>query len=272
MTETCQLSWAIIPTAGRGTRLRPVTKVVPKVLLPVGLRPMIDWAIDEALEAEVGGIVFVVSPDQPMVTAHIKARQSSSDWPVSVETHFVEQSHPAGLGDALIRCRPWTGDDSFGVVVPDNWFDSPCAPVVQLAGAHFRTGQASLGLIEVRPGQGFLLGNVGEVELEPIENRDYRITRLGDKSDGAFPTPKSQSVLRGCARYVLGPSFYDALDATGPLPEGEWDDVPAFQYLADEAELIGHKLEGHHFDLGHQSGYLAAMNYLFERDVIGNGA
>ena len=124
----------------------------------------------------------------------------------------------------------------------------------------------------MRPGQGFLLGNVGEVELELIENRDFRITRLGDKSDGAFTTPKSRSVLRGCARYVLGPSFYDALEATGPLPEGEWDDVPAFQYLADEAELIGHKLEGHHFDLGHQSGYLAAMNYLFERDVIGNGA
>ena len=127
-------------------------------------------------------------------------------------------------------------------------------------------------MIEVQPGQGFLLGNVGEVELEVMKNRDFRITRLGDKSKGAFVAPKSRSVLRGCARYVLGPGFYDALEATGPLPEGEWDDVPAFQHLADRAELIGHKLEGHHFELGHQNGYLAAMSYLFERDVIGNDA
>ena len=272
MKEDCRLSWAIIPTAGRGTRLRPATNVIPKVLLPVGLRPMIDWAIDEALEADVEEIAFVVSPDQPMVKAHIKARQSSSDWPVGVEAHFVEQPNPAGLGDALIRCRPWTGDDSFGVVVPDNWFDSSRAPVAQLAGAHFRTGEASLGLIEVRPGQGFLLGNVGEVELEAMKNQDFRIMRLGDKSEGAFVNLQSRSVLRGCARYVLGPGFYDALEATGPFPEGEWDDVPAFQYLADKGALIGHKLDGHHFDLGHQNGYLAAMNYLFERDVIGNGA
>ena len=55
MKETCQLSWAIIPTAGRGTRLRPATNTIPKVLLPVGLRPMIDWAIDEALEERGGG-------------------------------------------------------------------------------------------------------------------------------------------------------------------------------------------------------------------------
>ena len=202
MKETCHLSWAIIPTAGRGTRLRPATDNIPKVLLPVGLRPMIDWAIDEALEADVEAIAFVVSPSQPMVKAHVKARQASSDWPVGVESHFVEQPRPAGLGDALIRCRPWTCGDSFGVIVPDNWFDSCRAPVAQLAGAHFRTGKPSLGLIEVQPGQGFLLGNVGEVELEVMKNRDFRITRLGDKSKGAFVAPKSRSVLRGCARYV----------------------------------------------------------------------
>ena len=91
MKEACHLPWAIIPTAGRGTRLRPATYTIPKVLLPVGLRPMIDWAIDEAFEADVEAIGFVVSPDQPMVKAHVKTRQSSSDWPVGVESHFVEQ-------------------------------------------------------------------------------------------------------------------------------------------------------------------------------------
>ena len=78
--------------------------------------------------------------------------------------------------------------------------------------------------------------------------------------------------MRGCARYALGPAFYDALEATGPPTEGEWDDVPAFQRLVAGDGLVGHKLEGRHFDVGRESGYLAAMSYLFERDVIGNGA
>lgn len=267
-----QLPWAIIPTAGRGSRLRPATETIPKVLLPVGLRPMIDWAIDEALDAEVGGIVVVVAPDQPMVTAHIKKRKLEPTWPVSVDLHLVEQPKPAGLGDALIRCRPWTGEDSFGVVIPDNWFDAPCAPVIQVAGAHFRTGLDALGLIEVCPEHAFLLGNVGEVELEAIDRGDFYIKRLGDKSVGNFTTKESNPVLRGCARYVLGPGFYDVLEATGPLPEGEWDDVPAFQALANGDGLVGHRLEGCHFDVGQKEGYLAAMNYLFERDIIGNGA
>ena len=267
-----QLPWAIIPTAGRGARLRPATDAIPKVLLPVGLRPMIDWAIDEALNAGVGAIAVIVAPDQPQVTAYVEARRSAPAWPGEVELHFVEQPRPAGLGDALIRCRPWTGEDSFGVVVPDNWFDAPCAPVGQVAEAHFRTGMNAVGLIEVGPENASLLGNVGEVELEAIDDRDFRITRLGDKSAGTFTIEGPEPVLRGCARYALGPAFYDALEATGPPPEGEWDDVLAFQRLVAGDGLVGHKLEGRHFDVGQEGGYLAAMSYLFERDIIGNSA
>jgi UTP--glucose-1-phosphate uridylyltransferase len=127
-------------------------------------------------------------------------------------------------------------------------------------------------LIEVRPENAALLGNVGEVELEAIDDRDFRITRLGDKSAGTFAMEGSTPTLRGCARYALDPAFYDALEATGPPPAGEWDDVPAFQRLVSGDGLVGHKLEGRHFDVGQKGGYLAAMSYLFERDISGSGA
>lgn len=270
--EIGALRWAVIPTGGRGRRLHPATQSVPKVLLPVGLRPMIDWAIDEALAAEVSGIVVIVSPDQPGVRDHVEHRAADERWPAGVSLHVLEQPEPVGIGDALIRCRPLTGAASFGVIVPDNWFESPTPAVAQVAQTHFRTGLNTLGLVSVEPRQATLLGNVGSVRLDHIEGDDFLIRELGDKSAGAFRVDGPQAVLRGCARYVLGPDFYDALESTGPPSEGEWDDVPAFQLLTRGPGLSGCRLQARHFDVGHEAGYLAAMHYFFERRFSDNGA
>jgi UTP--glucose-1-phosphate uridylyltransferase len=266
------LSWAVIPTAGRGTRLAPATDAVPKVLLPVGLRPMLDWAVDEALDAGVAHIAVIVAGTDELVRRYLRQRAKGPTWRPGVALHFVEQPTPAGLGDALMRCRPLTGDDDLGVVVPDNWFDAQVPPLLQIAATRQRTGLSAIGLVEVGPRQGALLGNVGRVELEPLGGPDFRIRRLGDKQPGSFRVEGSGAVPRGCARYVLGPEFYEALSATGPPEAGEWDDVPAFQQLARTQRLAGCRLSGRHFDVGHAAGYLAAMSYLFERDVSGSGA
>ena len=140
------LGWAVIPTAGRGTRLHPATQSVPKVLLPVGVRPMLDWALDEALAAGVSAIAVVVSPDQARVREYVEWRAGTGSWRAGVSLHVVEQPEPVGIGDALIRCRSLTGDASFGVIAPDNWFDSPTPAVAQVAQTHFRTGLNTLGL------------------------------------------------------------------------------------------------------------------------------
>ncbi len=260
-----ELPWAIIPTAGRGTRLRPATEVVPKVLLPVGLRPMIDWALDEALGADVAAIAVVVSPDHRAVRRHVERRASGPRWPAAVTVRFVEQPRPLGLGDAIFRCRSLTGSESFGVVVPDNWFDAGVPALAQVADTHRRTGLDTLGLIRVDPQGASLLGNVGRVTLEHLSDRDYRIVELGDKRPGSFRVEGDSPVLRGCARYALGPSFYAALEATGPPPTGEWDDVPAFQHLSAAPGLAGRLLQGVHFDLGHPAGYLGAMSHMYAR-------
>ncbi len=265
MAGSREVPWAIIPTAGKGTRLRPATDVIPKVLLPVGLRPMLDWALDEAFGSGVAAVIVVVSPEQEEVRRHLQRRADDLSWPREVALHLVEQPQPRGLGDALIRCRSLTGGDSFGVVVPDNWFDTDVPALAQVAVTHRNTGLDSLGLVRVGPQQAALLGNVGRVDLEHLQDHDYRITKLGDKRAGAFEIDGDEPVLRGCARYVLGPTFYDALEETGPPPEGEWDDVPAFQHLAAHGGLAGRRLAGVHFDVGQPAGYLGAMSYLFER-------
>ena len=272
------LPWAIIPTAGKGTRLLPETAEVPKVLLPVGSRTMLEWTLREAVAAGVPAVIVVVSPAHPQVRTFVgalragavacQAEAGSQDapgaWLQGVEIHFVVQPEPMGVGDALIRCRALTGGDAFGVLLPDNWFHA-AEPALRQVEAGFRTtGVSAIGLIEVTAEHAGILGNVGGVTLEPLGGHTHRILSLQEKAAGSFEIDGSGATLRGCARYVVGPEFYEALAATGPPDAGEWDDVPAFQRLIAAGGLIGQAIEGRFFDVGQKAGYAAAETYVAE--------
>ncbi len=264
--------WAVVPTAGSGSRLLPATAVLPKVMLPVGLCPMVHWAVRESALAGARALLVIVSPQQTLVRSYLEqARRPEQVEPrlaelrdllAGVEVHFLEQAEPRGVGDALIRCKAFTGTDPFAVVLPDNWFDSASPAVAQVASTFEATGMNAIGLTEVQSADAGLYGNVGGVELDPISGPAFRILALQDKQPGKFSMGSGTHVLRGCARYVLDARFYDALEATGPPPEGEWDDVPAFQHLIETVGLAGHRIEGRHFDVGQEAGYLAAAAYL----------
>ncbi len=264
--------WAVVPTAGSGSRLLPATAVLPKVLLPVGLCPMVHWAVRESAQAGARALLVIVSPHQPLVRDYlelaIRPERSEPrlaelhDLLAGVELHFVEQEEPRGIGDALIRCKPFTGNDPFAVVLPDNWFDSETPAVAQVASTFESTGMNAIGLTEVHAADAGLYGNVGGVALDHISGAAFRISALQDKRPGKFRMESGARVLRGCARYVLDARFYDALEATGPPSAGEWDDVPAFQHLIGTVGLAGHRIDGRHFDVGQEAGYLAAAAYL----------
>lgn len=269
------VDWAVVPTAGRGTRMYPAAAVIPKALLPVGLRPMLHWALEEALDAEFPGLVVVTGPRQGLVRQYLELalreanRRGDSALArlgrklAAVELRWVEQPEPRGVGDAFIRCRAVTGAADIAVLLPDNWFHAPQPAIAQVARTHAATGLCTLGLTEVQPGEAALFGNVGGVELEPLGGDSHRIHALQDKTPGTFPG-RREPTLRACARYVLGAEFYDALEATGPPPQGEWDDVPAFQRLIATRGLAGHRIQGRHYDVGLAAGYLAAAAYLYE--------
>lgn len=292
--------WAIVPAAGRGSRLLPVTAAVPKVLLPLGSRPMLHWAMQEAIDAGVTGVIVVVSPEQPTVRRYVEAALQTADEvggesPAAttgaaergrkrlaelgrrlrdVDLRFVEQPEPRGVGDAFLRCRGITGDEPFCALLPDNWFDSATPCVRQLIPTFRQTGDCTLALTRVSPDDAARLGNVGAVELESLGGRAYRIRGLQDKGDGTYRATSVGAELRGCARYMLTPEFYRCLEATGPPERGEWDDVPAFQRLVSRGRLAGHRVDGRHFDLGQPDGYLAAAAHLERRrrEEAGDGA
>lgn len=268
------LQWAVIPTAGRGTRMYPAAAVVPKALLPVGVRPMLQWALEEAVGAGIPGIVIVRGPEQALVEAFVTvALEAAGDADETslarlgrrlskVTIRWVVQPHPLGVGDAFARCREVTGSDPFGVLLPDNWFHGGPPAIGQVAETLASGGCCTLGLTAVAPAEAHLFGNVGGVRLEPLGGRGHRILALQDKLPGTFEVPAVGGTLRGCARYALTAEFYDALAETGPPEVGEWDDVPAFQRLVAESRLNAHEIEGRHYDVGLPDGYLAAAAYL----------
>ncbi len=265
--------WAVVPIAGRGTRMYPAAAVIPKALLPVGSWPMLHGALDECVRAGVDGIVLVMGPGQGLVHAYLDEamaaarRGDAGDLAdlgrglLQIELVRVEQRTPAGVGDAFMLGRPITGDEPFAVLLPDNWFDADPAAIAQVARAYETTGCCALGLTEVLPEEAHLFGNVGGMELELVDDGTYRVAALQDKLPGQFPST-GQPVLRGCARYVVDGRFYDALLATGPPETGEWDDVPAFQRLIATDGLAAQRIIGQHYDVGDQAGYLAAAAYL----------
>ena len=268
------IKWAVIPVAGHGRRMQPAAAVVPKALLPVGTWPMLHWTLDEAIAASIPGIILVVGPEQQLIREYLKgaleAARCSHDTDLARlgrglrdrEVRWIEQPEPVGVGDALVRCRPLTGPDVFAVLLPDNWFHAPTPAIEQVAVAYSRTGLCSIGLTEVTAKERSLFGNVGGVSLRRLDGDCYRVLTLQDKLPGTFAGEGAESVLRGCARYIVDERFYEALLATGPPPQGEWDDVAAFQQLIDNAGLAAQRIDGRHYDVGHRRGYLAAATYL----------
>lgn len=269
------IDWAILPAAGRGTRMYPASAVIPKSLIPVGNLPMFHSALEEALDAGIPGVVIVVSPGQELLRDYVDAAVEGKGGEelailgrklAGAELRWVEQTVPRGVGDAFMLCRRITGASDFAVVLPDNWFDAPQPAIAQVSRTFRTTGTCTLGLTRVEPEEAHLFGNVGGVELESLEGEDsFRVLRLQDKLPGTYADRGAVPTLRGCARYVLNPGFYDALEATGPPAAGEWDDVPAFQYLVDGPGLLGHRIRGRHFDVGIPAGHLAAAAYLHGR-------
>ena len=268
------IQWAVIPVAGHGRRMHPAAAVVPKALLPVGTWPMLHWVLEEAIQADIPGIILVVGPDQQLVRDYLDAALRAACCGQETELGhlghglrgreicYIEQPKPLGIGDAFIRCEPVTREDVFGVLLPDNWFHATIPAIKQVARAYTRTGLCSLGLTEIASEEARLFGNVGGVELQPLGGDYYRILSLQDKLPGAF-APKDQTpVLRGCARYVADERFYEALLETHPPPHCEWDDVPAFQDLIGNAGIAAYRISGRHYDVGHREGYLAAAAYL----------
>ena len=271
---------AVIPSAGLGTRMLPVTKALPKEMLPVAGKPLIQYAIEEAAAGGIETVILVVRNHKSLIQSYfdpdlalesfLRKRQLIASvekirrLTELVDLRYVEQQHPLGLAHAICCARPLVGEEPFVVLLPDVIMLSEQPVTQQLTSAHQSHGGT---LVAIR-----------EVELQDVERHgivqvdgfadcahgsSVRATGLVEKPS-VTETPSRLGVF---GRYLLEPQIWDAIAQTIPDPRGEVQLTDALNLLCRDDSVFGLCFEGQHFDAGDPLGYLKANIELSLADV-----
>jgi UTP-glucose-1-phosphate uridylyltransferase len=249
-----RLDTAVIPCGGRGTRLHPITRWLPKEILPVGLRPILFWTLDEAADAGLLRAIVVTNPHKPVLETVAR----SYEGPLELE--FVPQDHPRGLGDALLRARDHLAGAPFLALLPDNLFHGPNPTTAVLATYH-ATGLATVLLAEIGREDAGAKGATGRAKTRTAGDGQLRVTDVADKGTGRFDTAGEAAAVTPIGRMAFPGGILDEFTEVGRgLPAGvELDDVPVLQRLARRDALAGVISRGVFFDVGVPEGYRDAV-------------
>lgn len=275
---------AVFPVAGLGTRFLPATKTVPKEMLPIIDRPLIQYAVDEAIEAGCDTLVFVTNRykhavadyfDKAYELEHKLERAGKSELlelvrnvlPEGVRAVFVTQAEALGLGHAVLCAKPVIGDEPFAVLLPDDliWNRGPGA-LRQMVDVAERE-QASVIAVQNVPRE--QTDSYGIVATEAFDGRSGRITAIVEK-----PSPDlAPSTLAVVGRYVLSPRIFALLEATAPGAGGEIQLTDAIAALLREQTTLGYRFHGTRFDCGTHLGLIeATIRYALDHETLSEAA
>jgi UTP--glucose-1-phosphate uridylyltransferase len=260
---------AVFPVAGLGTRFLPATKTVPKEMLPIVDRPLIQYAVDEAIEAGCDTLVFVTNRYKHAVADYFdkayeleqKLEKSGKSellalirdvLPSNVRAVFVTQAEALGLGHAVLCARPVIGDEPFAVLLPDDliWNDGPGA-LKQMADIAEANSASVIAVQDVPREQ---TASYGIVDVGGSSSNPAPISAMVEK-----PSPElAPSTLAVVGRYVLDGAVFDRLEKTRPGKGGEIQLTDAIAGLADSGSLLAYRFQGRRFDCGSRIGLVEA--------------
>lgn len=248
------LDTAVIPCGGLGTRLHPITRWLPKEMLPVALRPVLHWTLDEAAEAGLLRAIIITNPHKPMLEAVARS------YPGPLELEFVPQDHPRGLGDAFLRARDQLGGAAFAVLLPDNLFQGP-NPTAAVLETHRATGLATVLLAQISAGDSVSKGPTGRARFERGPDGILRVTEVADKGTGRFELAGDPTAVTPIGRMALPGDILTEFEEVGREIRfgAELDDVPVMQRLARRGALAGVLNPAKFFDVGIPEGYRDAV-------------
>ena len=248
------LDTAVIPCGGLGTRLHPITRWLPKEVLPVGLKPVLYWTLDEAADAGLLRAIIITNPHKPMLETVARNYQGP------LELEFVPQDHPRGLGDAFLRARDNLGGSPFLALLPDNLFHGP-NPTAAVLGAFKTTGLATVLLAQIERKDAGSKGATGRAAVRKDPSGSLRVVAVADKGAGRFDTAGADAAVTPIGRMAFRGDVLDEFEEVGrSLPSGaELDDVPVLQRLARREALAGIISPAKFFDVGVPEGYRDAV-------------
>ena len=255
---------AVFPVAGRGTRFLPATKASPKEMLPIVDKPLIQYAVEEAIDAGATKLIFITGASKRAIEDHFDSDpelESSLEAsgkqellesirgivPKGVSCIYIRQGEPLGLGHAVLCARAAVGDEPFFVHLADDLIAGESPVLTQMAAEHERHG-----------------GSVIAVETVPHEDTSsYGIVAVDEsgrvKQIVEKPAPEDAPSDSGVVgRYLLAPEVFDKLETTGRGAGGEIQLTDAIADLLDESPVYAYSFEGKRFDCGSKLGYLKA--------------
>jgi UTP--glucose-1-phosphate uridylyltransferase len=271
---------AVFPVAGLGTRFLPATKTVPKEMLPVVDKPLIQYAVDEAIEAGCDTLVFVTNRYKHSVADYFdKAYELEQKLekagktellavirdvlPRHVRAVFVTQTEALGLGHAVLCARPVVGDEPFAVLLPDDliWNRGPGA-LRQMAELAVRENASVIAVQEVPREQ---TANYGIVAASGFADRFGNIDGIVEK-----PRPEvAPSTLAVVGRYVLSPAIFPLLERVRPKSGGEIQLTDGIAALLAAERVLAYHFEGRRFDCGSRIGLVeATIQYALDHDDL----
>ena len=253
--------YAVIPAAGKGTRLLPVTEVIPKELIPVGNNPMIQYIFERLIQAGIQEAVVVINPSKQALKKYLRQEFSKK-----IKLRFVIQKEPVGLADAISLCRPVVGDSPFLLCMPDGFHWGDEGFMKRQVDVFTKTGKTTLSLYQVTAQMAYLYGNCGRMQGSFSEDGHFNVESLGDKQPGSFKISDGKVAYRGVGIAVCTGEFFDYIERYRSIhTKGELDDVQVFQMILKDRGLVAESFRGDYIDVGNQHGLFYAQHFLWEK-------
>jgi len=271
---------AVFPVAGLGTRFLPATKSIPKEMLPVVDKPLIQYAVEEALEAGIDTLIFITSRSKHAIADHfdtafeLQTRLAETGKtellarvadiiPENVSRVYVTQTEPLGLGHAVLCAESVVGDEPFAVILADDMvLNRGPGALAQMVELHTRTGASVIGV----------------EQIPPERTRSYGVVGVSENSDGlraihtivekpAFEDAPSNLGVVG--RYLLSPRIFSCLREIGAGVGGEIQLTDGIAELLRSETVLALPFEGKRFDCGSREGYIrATIDHALELDDL----
>ncbi|MGY8813365.1 MAG: UTP--glucose-1-phosphate uridylyltransferase GalU [Gammaproteobacteria bacterium] len=264
---------AVFPVAGLGTRFLPATKVIPKEMLPIVDKPIIQYATEEAINAGIKELIFVISKKKMSIRDHYSEaielnaellKKEKHDLmkmvadvvPSGIQCFYVDQPQALGLGHAVLCARELVGNEPFAVVLPDDMIDDNSRGCLSQMVNLYQQYKTSIVAVEnIDPLE---TDKYGIVSAEPIANSLHKIFDLVEK-----PSPKvSPSTMAVVGRYILTSSIFNLLENLEKGADGEIQLTDGIKKILEMETVMAYEFSGKRYDCGSKLGYLKAnLNY-----------
>jgi len=271
---------AVFPAAGLGTRFLPATKASPKEMLPIVDKPLIQYAVEEAVASGINSILIITGRDKTTIEDHFdisyeleKVLQEKGKDDLFRECRaiseiakvsYTRQKQALGLGHAIYQAKDFVGDDPFAALLADDLVDAEVPALKQMIDVFEKYQAPVIATMQV---EGEAISRFGVIDADEVEPGVFKIKDMVEKP----PLSVAPSDLAIIGRYILTPDIFEAIDNTKPGAGGEIQITDAMRLLLKKRSFYALKLDGVRHDAGDKLGFLiATVEYALKRDGLGS--